>query len=143
MKRAATSGSGCIKWLTPNEKSKRFAWDAERKAWKLVQGLGGFRLERFYGRTATPAKTPGVDFVAGSTLVGKKILLKGPFLDDNFQPLGRSPKQIADDLNPKTRNNTAADEFVINTFGLQDLEAAELQQLIVTRTKKVTFLKNR
>ena len=121
----------------------RLAQDAETGEERLVQAVGGYRLQRFLGQRLNPGKAgvdDGCDYIASN---GTKIQLKGPFLEKGtLAPLENVDiSKLAAGLNKKIVLNSAPDKFYIDTLGLSDMDATKLQKLVTNHNGKVVFLR--
>ena len=109
---------------------------------RIKQGVGGARYEVKNGVKLRTAKAgeEGIDFVHVSS--GEKISLKGPYRQNNMDPLppqAYSPETFAKSA---LKPNTAVDKVVVDLYGLNDAEKELVKATIRNGnpTKPIEFL---
>lgn len=101
--------------------------------------LGISRAEKALNKRFQPSDTLGVDMKDPGGL--GNISLKGPFLNNNRQPLTTAQQEaVIKNLTKHVNNNTAVDVHIIDTLGLESNVIIALKEALKNSRVKIIYL---
>ena len=119
---------------------RQLSWNHEQKKFSIVEAHGISRAESALGRRFQPSNIEGVDFLDPTGL--GKVSLKGPFLDNNLQPLKLEYQQKAvQNVYKHVQENTAVDVHIIDTKGLSDEVFKSMQDALKNSKVKIQYIR--
>lgn len=120
-------------------RSRILGYNHEQGKFSYNETLGISRAEKALNKRFQPSDTLGVDMKDPGGL--GNISLKGPFLNNNRQPLTTAQQEaVIKNLTKHVNNNTAVDVHIIDTLGLESNVIIALKEALKNSRVKIIYL---